>query len=203
MDAKPVDFIDIISEVKLQKICGEIANCHRAHLRDKGVRFTPPSFVRRNKTDISMRTLQLVALALHPGQLVSIGAIHGFVVGMCAVLGLKTRDHVSTQQVRHLSSQDGWNVLNRMEFIPGTTQRVKSGFHMLVNLTEPKLGYSPDKRDARPSAQKLSFPDLKDKTGHVCQTCGSKEGEPHRWSGVVVQLTQGHMDPSEALIRNE
>jgi hypothetical protein len=98
------------------------------------------------------------------------------------------------QQFRHLGTQRGFYVLNKGDVIPGTDKKCPASYHMLVNLTQEKPGWSYEKRD---SLQKFSFDD-----GEECFICGAIQGEPHpRNPSLITKLEAGHMDPFMALTK--
>jgi hypothetical protein len=100
-------------------------------------------------------------------------------------------------QARHLSSQCGFNILNKNDVIPGTNLKCPSGWHMLVNLTELSPKYSAIKRpDCRLD---MDFKDLKKSHGNRCGHCGSKEGKANFRDGTLTALQQGHINPSKPL----
>ena len=103
------------------------------------------------------------------------------------------------QQVRHLAA-DGWYVLNKGDKIPERPERVKPGWHMLVNTESPKPTFLHKqlKRAGRIAAQ--DFETLKAVYDFRCVNCGSQEGKPHRYEkSKVTVLHKGHMDPDKPL----
>lgn len=101
------------------------------------------------------------------------------------------------QQVRHLGAQMGYNVYNKGE--EALNEKVPSGFHCLLNLTEAKPAWK-IKNQARNKILKTNiFEAVKEKFNYCCATCGAKEGEIHRYTQKKVKLQQGHMDPNMPL----
>ena len=98
------------------------------------------------------------------------------------------------QQARHLASQKGWYVES------GTrgdiaSKGLRPGEYLLKTLERPYPGFAADRREAS-----ADFDALKRQYDCRCACCGSKEGEPHRYSkSVRTVLQQGHMDPSRPL----
>ena len=101
------------------------------------------------------------------------------------------------QQVRHLGTQNGYNVYNKGEEILG--ERVPSGFHCLLNLTEAKPSWIIKNKARSKILNENTFEAVKDKFDYCCATCGAKEGEIHRYTQKIVKLQQGHMDPNKPL----
>ncbi|KAA6405319.1 hypothetical protein [Candidatus Tokpelaia sp.] len=93
------------------------------------------------------------------------------------------------QQARHLAAQKGFNILS------GTrgNKEIAANHYQLEELYPAFIG---DRR----AGYAGDFAALKKHYDYCCATCGSKEGQPHRYRrGVTVQLQQGHMDNSKPL----
>lgn len=104
------------------------------------------------------------------------------------------------QQARHLAAQKGW-------FITSGTRRdnvsisLGEGEYRLETLEQSYPGFSP-KRRVRVEGNDF-FEELKREYDYRCATCGSREGEPHRyWKSTTTTLQMGHMDPSKPLVRD-
>lgn len=101
------------------------------------------------------------------------------------------------QQARHLAAQKGWYILS------GTRKdnesiALKAGEYKLKTLESFYPGFTHERREYH--AGDDFFEDLKKQYDYRCATCGSKEGEPHRyWKTTVTVLQKGHMDPSKPL----
>lgn len=101
------------------------------------------------------------------------------------------------QQARHLAAQKGWYILS------GTRKdnesiTLKAGEYKLKTLESFYPGFTHERREYL--AGDDFFEDLKKRYDYRCATCGSKEGEPHRyWKTTVTVLQKGHMDPSKPL----
>lgn len=141
---------------------------------------------------ISAKEFQLIFLYKHKGKLVHKDLISAFVRKHIPNAGLD-------QQVRHLSSQFGWNILNKSGKIPDEDITVPSGFHYLVSLEtpNPKLVAQELKRVGRLGAK--TFEQLKIAYGNKCATCGIEEGKKDSRMDAIVKLQEGHMDPRKSL----
>lgn len=163
------------------------------NLADEGVELPKTvDFRIRGKEVLTAKALWLIASKRIEGQAFTIEA-------MTKLVEYTLPECSGTQQVRHLGRQDGWYVLNKGDIIPGTTHKMPSGWHMLVNTTQAKPGYRGLTRKARKCAQNQSFQEKKEACGYVCLTCGCKEGEMSRIDPTkIVVLVEGHMDPQGA-----
>ena len=92
-------------------------------------------------------------------------------------------------QIRHLSTQKGWNIIK--------DGRYK---YKLLTVTQPYPSFKPQRREV--TITPLSWKQLKQDYQSKCATCGNLEGTPHRYYGEVVALQQGHMDPRLPLTEN-
>lgn len=101
------------------------------------------------------------------------------------------------QQARHLAAQKGWYILS------GTRKDnesigLKAGEYKLKTLTDYYPGFTHERRTYIEGDD--YFEELKKQYDYRCATCGSKEGEPHRfWKNTKTILQKGHMDPSKPL----
>ena len=109
-------------------------------------------------------------------------------------ISFKTGSETVDVQVRHLAGY-GYNILNRNESSPDNKYGpMKSGYHLLVNLTEKKLSYTHKTRDSL-------LPGHQYKDGDQCVVCGAVHGKRHpKNPDLIVSLQNGHMDPDEELI---
>ena len=145
-----------------------------------------------SKMPKSRKMWQLVFLAKHQGELVSKAVLSEFIK-------MKHPNSKPDQQERHLSTQCGWYVLNKGEAIPGTDERIPSGFHMLVNLDQPHPAFAAQKEKRNAVMTAKEFSDIKKAYGMKCATCGIEEGAPDPRNGEIVKLQQGHMHPDRKL----
>ncbi len=139
-------------------------------------------------TRLDGKELQLIFLCKYAKKLVHKDAVSAFVRSLIPGAALD-------QQVRHLGSQLGWNVLNKGMKIPDVNIKVPSGYHYLVSLEmpNPKVIGAALKRAGRLAAK--NFDQLKLAYDNRCATCGIEEGKKDVRDGTVVSLQQGHMNP--------
>jgi hypothetical protein len=103
------------------------------------------------------------------------------------------KDIIDTQQGRHLSAQQGWNIVAGSRGAVG----LRSGEYKLVSLETPY----PQHHGHRVT-DNSSWDAIKQSYNMRCATCGSLEDEPvYHWPGTITKLQAGHMDPSKALIK--
>lgn len=124
----------------------------------------------------------LECLVENMGQFNHIDTIREYVVNR----GFKLSGQ-DTLQVRHLSTQNGFNI-------------IKEGInsHQLVNLIDCYPGFIKQKRDIELTDSEWS--NLKQEYGDMCVNCGSKDGENLRWKlSEKTKLQKGHMDPRLSL----
>ncbi len=98
------------------------------------------------------------------------------------------------QQARHLAAQDGWFILSggRKD---NNSIGLKRGEYILKTLKDCYPGFTKTRRE-----ESADFEEIKRAYDFRCATCGSKEGEPHRyWKSTTTILQKGHMDPSKPL----
>ena len=106
-------------------------------------------------------------------------------------------DTNDTQQGRHLSAQDGWNIISgtRGEI---TNFSIPHGFYKLITLKEKHPSYLEHRRTG---IDGCNFEELKKLYDYRCAVCGCREGEPHRIKkSVKVKLQEGHMNPCKDLV---
>lgn len=144
-------------------------------------------------SDGSNALLQLAVLKRYQGTLLHKDTIAAFVRGIVPTAG-------NDQQIRHLGSQAGWNVLNARDKIPNEEAVVPIGYHVLLSSESPKVSffYKALKRLGRLAAR--DFTQLKAAYDFRCASCGSVEGKPHLAEpSVRTQLQQGHKNPRRPL----
>lgn len=101
------------------------------------------------------------------------------------------------QQARHLAAQKGWYILSGTRK-DNESKDLKAGEYKLITLECFYPGFTHERREFL--AGDDYFEELKKKYDYRCATCGSKEGEPHRyWKTTTTVLQKGHMDPSKPL----
>tara|TARA_B100000131_G_C18045205_1_gene584110 strand:+ start:444 stop:1103 length:660 start_codon:yes stop_codon:yes gene_type:complete len=94
------------------------------------------------------------------------------------------------QALRHLGKQDGYNILQHGARYNG--RKLKRGEYVLLNLTEINPYYNFRRR----TQSTLDFESVKRRYDNSCATCGSTEGEMHRYDNTITALEKGHRDPS-------
>lgn len=101
------------------------------------------------------------------------------------------------QQARHLAAQKGWYILSGTR-ADNESLSLKPGEYWLKSLESYYPGFTHERRQFLEGDD--YFEALKQEYDFRCATCGSKEGEPHRyWKNTITILQKGHMDPSKPL----
>lgn len=101
------------------------------------------------------------------------------------------------QQARHLAAQKGWFILSGTRN-DNASMRIPKGSYKLKALDEHYPGFTAERRSI--SADDDYWENLKKQYEYRCASCGSKEGEVHRyWKNRIVTLHKGHKDPSKPL----
>ena len=98
------------------------------------------------------------------------------------------------QDLRHLSKQNGFNILQGGYEYQGRI--LKKGEYVLVGFETSNEFWSFKRRDN----SKLDWESMKKEYDYMCATCGSSEGKPHRYTQKIVVLEQGHMNPEKPMI---
>jgi len=133
---------------------------------------------------------QLIYLYYYQGKAVSKDVITAFVQ--------EHRPKASgDQQVRHLSAQKGYNVLGRNGVYKN--EKMPLGYYLLVNLTEPDVGWKNNEIKRITTLTASSFDIIKQNFNYCCATCGQKEGAIHSRTNKIITLQKGHIDPSKPL----
>ena len=106
------------------------------------------------------------------------------------------KEHVAKQykltgtdplQVRHLSTQDGWNIIKQGKYM-----------HCLLDVNSTCPSFICEKRKILINEE--TWINLKKFYEYMCVNCGSKENEPQRWDkNNITNLQKGHMDPTKSL----
>lgn len=105
-------------------------------------------------------------------------------VGDC--LSKQIRD---LQDVRHLGKQEGFHILQGGENYNNI--KLKKGEYVFTGFDEINSFYNNKRRKNIP----VDFEECKKNFDYQCATCGSKEGEPHRFTKQPTVLEKGHKDP--------
>lgn len=179
-----VEHVEKISENELEQIFENLKIQHDKYLKNIGVKI--PTKFKNGKTNIiNKKVLQLcfafknIGCIFHKNQVAKFVAFY--------------HEENTDQQVRHLSSQDGWNILNVDEDYQG--YRLKSGEHVLISTTIPKKSFMYKKRKKVISDKDFE----KLNTEKICLTCKIKEGDIQAATGKVAVIQKGHKDPTKEL----
>lgn len=190
------ELIDI-SNNEILELRTKIIESYESFLKNFGVKPLWNNQDEINKTitvdKLNAKELQLIFLTKYKGNIIHKDLISAFVRKIKKDVGLD-------QQVRHLSSQYGWYILNKGDKIPDTNIKIPSGYHFLVSLEtpNPKIVFTTLKRIGRLGAK--TFEELKAAYNNKCATCGIRDNEKDpRLGGTLVCLQQGHMDPRKEL----
>ncbi len=101
------------------------------------------------------------------------------------------------QQARHLGAQNGWYISSGTRKDNVSLSLSDSEYH-LETLEQSYPGFTAERRECADGDD--FFEELKRAYHYRCATCGSREGEPHRyWKSTTTILQKGHMDPSKPL----
>lgn len=93
------------------------------------------------------------------------------------------------QDVRHLGKQVGFNIMQGGEIFNGI--KLKKGEYLFTGFDKTNDFYNNKKRAKNP----VDFEECKKNFDHRCATCGSKEGESHRFTKQPTLLEKGHKNP--------
>lgn len=135
----------------------------------------------------TQRGQALLYLYQHMGQVVSKSAAERVVAKR---LNQQPKD---LQSLRHLGKQSGYNILQAGANYRG--QKLKRGEYVLVDLRNSNSYFDVRRR----TEYNLDFSSIKLKYDNCCATCGSEEGEIHRYDNVVTMLEKGHKDPKRTM----
>lgn len=184
MELKRIEKIEI-EEPEIQILYDQCKALHEKHLKTSGIKF--PEL--KNGNGFISKALQIVALYKYQGSLIHKDTIAQWIKKYIPEIG-------NDVQVRHLSSQNGFNTLNSLEKIPGSNQKVPSGCHVLLDLKNVSPNYQPNKRIKTLTDSEWEI--IKDHNDNKCVSCGAKEGEAHpKFPNKITQLQKGHKDPTK------
>jgi hypothetical protein len=163
------DYIKIYDEVYLPAF---------EKITDSGVK----KITRPTESSISQKSFALLYLINKMNEVVSKQEITQEWVRLT---GIKTNDF---QSVRHLGTQDGYNITNNRGGISG---------YRLNNLGV-RDGFIPQRRSVEITTEDWKL--IKDQYDNRCATCGDKDGDPQRYDKTTIcSLQMGHMDPRKSL----
>ena len=103
------------------------------------------------------------------------------------------------QQIRHLSTQGGWFILNRNGAfeMDGVMHRNPPGCHVLITT---RATYPNSTFGRRQAVSEGDWQTILRKYDNTCASCGAKNGAPHRFdSNRKTVLEKGHMNPNKPL----
>lgn len=108
-------------------------------------------------------------------------------------------DTTDVQQARHLGAQSGWYISSGTRKDNVSLSLSGSEYH-LETLEQSYPGFTAERREYIEGDD--FFEELKREYDYCCATCGSREGEPHRyWKSTTTTLQMGHMDPTKPLVK--
>lgn len=174
---------------EIKDIYKQIVKYHDKYLKDKGVIL--PSLMRNNSFTKDALALVYLSRNYPDTMVVTKQQLTDFIRQFYP----STND---VQQARHLGSQKGWYIISGTRKDNSSIQ-LKNGEYKLISFTECYPGFSNTRRDFLESEDFFEL--LKKEYDYCCATCGSKEGEPHRyWKNTITVLHKAHMNPTKPLI---
>tara|TARA_R110002074_G_C12528358_1_gene664720 strand:- start:1450 stop:2166 length:717 start_codon:yes stop_codon:yes gene_type:complete len=115
------------------------------------------------------------------------GASRAELIDFAISNGAKLKPSGDSLQMRHLSTQKGFNITHEKDWYKWSDMSA---------LSPSYVHNARDKRDLDPT----SWNTILKKYDSRCVNCGSVEGSPMRWDPrVITKLQTGHMDPRKAL----
>jgi len=165
-----------------------ISNYHSKYLKASGVQL-PGLWTNGARTNFTKDAIVLAALSRgYPNcRIVSKNEL-------TEIIRQYYPDVNDVQQARHLGRQKGWFIESgtRGDIV---SRHLSPGEYLLKTLEKPYPGFTHERREIS-----ADFEALKAAYDYRCACCGSREGEPHRYSKTVkTVLQQGHMDPTKPL----
>ena len=177
-----------MKEKEIADIYKMLSEYYEKHLRDKGVNL--PRL--RKNGQFTKDALALVYLARNypKTQIVSKQELTDFIRKFYP-------DVNDVQQARHLAAQKGWYILSGTRG-DNNSLNISQGNYKLISLEESYPGFTHERRLFLEDDN--YFEELKASYDYRCATCGSKEGEPHRyWKNTTTVLQKGHKNPAKPL----
>ncbi len=165
--------LPLLTRTELDKAWNEACEVHRQYLEPHGVKLPKES---------SIKWVWVAVLFHFKGQCVHKDYVSKMVQTIFP-------DAAQDQQVRHLK-RDGW-------YIDSTS--CSSGEHKL-DPYQPSPVFRQEQMRRSASINATDWADYLSKTGHMCFTCGAKEGQPDpRYLDDAIILQQGHKDPDKPI----
>lgn len=177
-----------MTDTQIAETYSMIEAYHNKHLKHHGVKL--PKLFQGSKYTKDALTLVFLAQNYPNTRVVSKTEITEFIKRYDP----KVND---VQQARHLAAQKGWYILSGTRK-DNNSLNLNAGEYKLVTLEEFYPGFTHQRREFQEDEN--FFENLKAEYNYCCATCGSKEGEPHRyWKNTTTVLQMGHMDPNKPL----
>ena len=177
-----------MTDKEITDIYNLLKKYHKEYLEAKGVKL--PKLKLSDKYTKDALTLVYLARNYPDTKTVSKSELTGFIKHYYP-------DVNDVQQARHLAAQKGWYILSGTRK-DNESDGVNTGEYKLKNLTESYPGFTHERRQLLTDND--YFENLKAQYDYRCATCGSKEGEPHRyWKSTTTVLQKGHMNPTKPL----
>ena len=180
--------MDIINDYSIS-LSQDTINQLEKEILDQYQKYLAPYGVKPLKTGTNAM-YQLILLYYYQGKAVSKDVITKFV---------QTYNPSASgdQQVRHLSAQKGYYILGKNAQF--NNEKMPLGYYLLVNLIQPDPAWCNNENKRRIILTTDDFDSIKQEFNYCCATCGMKEGTIHRYTGKVITLQKGHIDPSKPL----
>lgn len=115
------------------------------------------------------------------------GASRADLIDFAISNGAKLKPSGDSLQMRHLSTQKGFNITRKKDWFKW------------IDMSTLSPSYVHNARDKR-ELDSTTWTGILKKYNDMCVNCGSVEGSPMRWDPrVITKLQSGHMDPRKAL----
>lgn len=177
-----------MTELDIYAVYTLIEGYHKQYLSNKGVKL--PRLLSKGKFTKDALTLVYLCRNYPNTKVVDKSELTAFI-----------RKHYpdtnDVQQARHLAAQKGWYIASgtRKDNI---SLQLKPSEYKVITLEQSYPGFTHERRSYAEGDD--FFEQLKKEYDYRCATCGSKEGEPHRyWKSTTTVLQKGHMDPTKPL----
>lgn len=177
-----------MTDSEIEDIYAMIADFHEKYLKNHGVRL--PRLRRGGAFTKDALVLVYLAQGYPNTSIVSKDELTEFIRNYYP----RVKD---VQQARHLGAQYGFFILSGTRK-DNESLGLKDGDYKLSTLLKCYPGFTHERRAFL--AGDDFFEELKKQYEFKCATCGSQEGEPHRyWKNTITVLQKGHMNPSKPL----
>jgi hypothetical protein len=104
-----------------------------------------------------------------------------------------SKKNLDLQEVRHLGKQAGFYILQGGEIYNNV--KLKKGEYVFTGFDKINPFFNDKRRKSIP----VDFEECKSNFNYQCATCGSKEGELHRFTKQPTLLEKGHKNPELSL----